>query len=85
MKKLLPGFSQTSRSHPPSGMTTALASFPCSDSRVDVGDGTSEQWTLAQQWIELWAEIMQRWLENAPSGRYPAGRPRTGHGALFDS
>jgi hypothetical protein len=27
--------------------------------QVDVGDGSSE---LAQQWIELWAEIMRRWL-----------------------
>jgi hypothetical protein len=77
MNKLLPGFSPASRSHPPSGMTTALASFPpahgtwgpildrtwviqcrISDGdsvQVDVGDGTSE---FAQQWIELWAEIM---------------------------
>jgi len=33
--------------------------------QVDVGDGTSE---LAQQWIELWAEIMRRW----PASKTPA-------------
>lgn len=33
--------------------------------QVDVGDGTSE---LAQQWMELWAEIMRRWLKNAHPG-----------------
>ena len=33
MKKLLPGFSPTSWSHPPSGMTTALASFACAQTR----------------------------------------------------
>ena len=33
--------------------------------QVDVGDGTSE---LAQQWIELWAEIMRRWLKNTHPG-----------------
>ena len=33
--------------------------------QVDVGDGTSE---IAQQWMELWSEIMRRWLKNAQPG-----------------
>lgn len=33
--------------------------------QVDVGDGNSK---LAQKWVELWSEILRRWLKNAQPG-----------------
>lgn len=33
--------------------------------QVDVGDGSSK---LAQKWVELWAEILRRWLKRAQPG-----------------
>ena len=43
--------------------------------QVDVGDGSSE---LAQQWIELWAEIMRRWLKNTHPGEILPVGPELG-------
>jgi sugar phosphate isomerase/epimerase len=33
--------------------------------QVDVGDGSSK---LAQKWVDLWAEILRRWLKQAQPG-----------------
>ena len=33
--------------------------------QVDVGDGSSK---LAQKWVELWSEILRRWLKKAQPG-----------------
>jgi sugar phosphate isomerase/epimerase len=35
--------------------------------QVDVGDGSSK---LAQKWVELWAEILRRWLKRAQPGDF---------------
>ena len=35
--------------------------------QVDVGDGSSK---LAQKWVELWAEILRRWVKRAQPGDF---------------
>jgi sugar phosphate isomerase/epimerase len=35
--------------------------------QVDVGDGNSK---LAQKWVELWSEILRRWLQKAQPGDF---------------
>ena len=35
--------------------------------QVDVGDGSSK---LAQKWVELWSEILRRWLQKAQPGDF---------------